>query len=128
MVYYLDTSAWIAWKFRQSGNELFDRIDMDQDTVVSSPLLVAEYLSFLKRNGRLSDTRYEDELGFIRWIHPVEPMFQSCTEVALKTELWGADLYHLATAVWFAEDFRKDLKFLSCDGGQKKAAQKLGFS
>lgn len=128
MVCYLDTSAWIAWKFGQRGKELFDNVDLEKDMVLSSPLLVAEYLSFLKKIERLADTRYEDELEFIRWIHPVDPIFKSCSEVAIKTELRGADLYHLATAVWFTEGHRKELRFLTCDDAQKNAAKKLGFS
>lgn len=128
MIYYLDTSAWVAWKFAQQGKEVFDSVDLDKDAVVSSPLLVAEYLAFLKKSDRLADTRYEDDLEFIRWIHPVDPMFESCSEVAMQTDLRGADLYHVATAVWFAEGFRKDLKFLTCDMVQRKAVRKLGFS
>ena len=127
MFYYLDTSAWIAWKFGQNGKELLAKVLLKQNTVLSSPLLVAEYLAFLKKTKQLENVRYEDDLEFIRWIYPADSLIESCAECARCHYLRGADLYHLATALWFAQGLRKDLRFLTCDIEQARAAQKIGF-
>ena len=127
MIFYLDTSAWIAWKFKQAGSDIFKKIALDSDTVISCPLFVSEYVSFLKRNEILSQTRYEEELDFIRWIFPAVPLFKEYSQCGKLGFLRGADLYHIATALWFAQDRPSELIFLTCDLKQKEAAKKLGF-
>jgi len=127
VVYYLDTSAWIAWKFAQEGQNLFKKVSLKRDSIVSSPLLVAEYVAFLRKIDKLKTTRFEEELSFIRWIYPADPLFPiygSCRdEIALR----GADFFHIATALWFCGDHTSEVCFLSCDGDQTKAAKSLGF-
>lgn len=127
MIHYLDTSAWIAWKFGQTGQEKFLEIDFEKDTVIASPLLVSEYVAFLGREKLLTETRFEDELGFIHWIYPSDPLFQESLECVRAYAVKGADLHHLATALWFSQDSRDELYFLTCDHQQEAAAKKLGF-
>lgn len=127
MVYYLDTSAWIAWKFEQTGQNLFKRVSLAEDTVVSSTLLAAEYIAFLKRIEKLNVVRFEEELGFISWLYPASPLLDRCLEGVKDTALKGADLYHLATALWFTDGLNDEIEFLSCDIDQRRAAKALGF-
>ena len=75
----------------------------------------------------LKQTRFEDELCFIRWIFPADPLYQECIQCLEKSSLKGADLYHLATALWFCEGSPNELTFLSCDQQQRNVAKKLGF-
>jgi len=127
VICYLDTSAWVAWKFAQKGQEVFAKVSLPKDTVISSPLLASEYIACLKRENRLNITRIEDELEFIHWVYPTEPLYASSLRCVREATLRGADLFHLATAYWFAEGMTKELHFLSCDTDQRRAASKLGF-
>ena len=127
MIYYLDTSAWIAWKFSQPGKELLTKVWRPEATFISAPILAAEYVAFLRRIERLSEGQPEEELSFLRWIIPGEVIFKEFSLCINAGDLKGADLYHLAAAAWFAEDNRSELTFLTCDKQQKKVAQKLGF-
>lgn len=127
MIYYLDTSAWIAWKFAQKGQEIFKKVSVGRDTIISSPLLVAEYFSFLKRIDGLEKARFQTELSFIRFVYPADPLFEHYARYDHGTFLKGADLYHLTTAIWFADGFAKELGFLSCDTSQRLAAKSVGF-
>lgn len=127
MIAYLDTSAWIAWKFSQRGKEVLANFSFEENTFISHPLLVAEYVAFLRRHTLFESTRFEDELRFLRWIYPVTPIIEELARASIHSFLKGADLFHLAVAAWFAEGRAQELLFLTCDKAQRSAAQKLGF-
>ena len=120
---YVDTSALVAVAFSEPGaTAVAERLNACT-TILSSNLLEAELRSVYSREGR----RYEaDRIARIEWILPNRPLSPEIATVLDASHVRGADLWHLATALYVAPD-AKELSFVTLDKKQKAVATLLSF-
>jgi hypothetical protein len=95
------------------------------ERLFSSNLLEAELRSALIREG--VDGQIEDLLSWLTWVYPDRSLTPEYARITAAGYLRGADLWHLANALFLAPD-PADLSFLTLDGRQGEVARRLGFS
>lgn len=87
---------------------------------------MAELLAAFQREGRpLSEA--EPMLDAVSLIATSGSLIEECTQVLELGYLRGADLWHLATAVFVAGSHRDEVLFISLDDRQRRQAKQLGF-
>jgi predicted nucleic acid-binding protein len=123
-VAYIDTSCVVAIAFGEPGSRALARRIEAYDHVVSSNLLEAELRSAMTREGVDEIDGLLDGVG---WLLPDRPLTAEFQRVLTARYLRGADLWHLATALYLAES-PADMDFLTLDAAQREAATALGFS
>jgi len=121
---YIDTSVVVGIAFGEPGGATLRSRLTRFDRLFSSNLLEAEFRSALLRE-RIENPG-EDLLGFITWIYPNRSLKPEIDRVAASGYLRGADLWHLANALFLAPDSR-ELTFLTLDRRQREIAVDLGF-
>ena len=94
------------------------------DRLFASNLLEAELRSALAREGLPVDPA--GLLSGITWVHPNRPLSGEFERVTVEGHAKGADLWHLACALFLAPE-PKELSFLTLDRRQEEIARKLGF-
>ena len=122
---YVDSSCVVAIVFGESGyGRVVDQLDRF-DRLLASNLMEAEVRAALIREG------VEQEAGGLlsgfTWIYPNRPLTTEYRRILAAGPLKGADLWHLACALFLAPD-PKDLSFLTLDRQQQIVARDLGFS
>ncbi len=122
-VAYVDTSCMVAIAFGENGAEALARRIEGYSEIVSSNLLEAEFQSALAREEVADDGGL---LSGMSWIFPDRRLTAEFQRVLSARQLRGADLWHLATALYLAESPR-DIHFLTVDSAQRNAAAVLGF-
>jgi uncharacterized protein with PIN domain len=120
---YLDTSCLIAVAFGEPGARALARRLEGYDELVSSNLLEAELRAALRREGIEGGAELLDGVG---WILPDRRLTAEMERVVAVRYVRGADLWHLAAALYLAES-PADLDFLTLDSPQREAAAALGF-
>lgn len=121
---YVDSSVVAAIAFRQSGHaELSTRLRASP-LIWSAPLLEAEVRSAARREGMPVDEGWFDAIA---WANPDRPLRTEIIRVLEFGYLRGADCWHLATALYLAQD-PEQLTFLTLDVRQREVAAALGFS
>ena len=123
-VAYVDSSALISIAFAESrgGSSLANLLTFDR--VIASNLLEAEVRSAFAREG----LRFQWPPGLdIEWIFPDRPLTSEFARVLQAGYLRGADLWHVATALYVAVDPR-EMFFVTLDGRQREVARTLGFA
>ncbi len=123
-VAYVDTSCLVAIAFGERGARPLARRLEEYDQIVSSNLLEAELLSALTREEAADGG---DLLTGVSWILPDRRLTAEFQQVLSVRYVRGADLWHLATALYLAES-PADVDFLTLDSAQREAAAALGFS
>lgn len=119
----MDASALVAIAFREARAEaLRDRL-LQYGALCSSNLLEAELRSALAREGVPFSRRY---VARIRWVYPFRPLAQEIETVLEAGYLRGADLWHLANAL-FAASTPREMAFVTLDERQRAVAAELGF-
>ena len=93
------------------------------DLLLGSTLLEAELRSAFVRERVAPD---HPMLTWIRWVLPDRPLSTEITTVLSAGRVGGADLWHLACALYVAGTPR-DLPFLTLDQRQAEVARRLGF-
>ena len=124
-VAYVDTSLLLAMFFAEPESRAPASRLRTFESVYSSNLLEAEFRSALARE-RIA-TGAEEMLSPITWIFPTRPLTSEFNRVLAEGHLRGADLWHLACALFVAPDVR-ELSFLTTDPHQKEVARRLGFT
>jgi len=66
-------------------------------------------------------------LDAVSLIATSDSLVEECSQVLELGYLRGADLWHLATAIFVAGQHRDELIFISLDDRQRGQAKKLGF-
>ena len=94
------------------------------DRLFSSNLLEAELRSALRREALEAPDR--GVLGHIVWVLPNRPLAREIADVLEVGYLRGADLWHLACAL-YTRGGKQDLDLMTLDQRQRRVAQKLGF-
>lgn len=121
---YVDSSALIAIvRLEPTAEEVRTRINGFQ-TLISSNLLEAEMRAAFARDGREFDTEL---LSDIQWIMPTRPLGPEIADALRVGYLRGADLWHIATALYAARSV-PGLAFVTLDRRQGGVAAALGFA
>ena len=120
---YVDTSALIAVAFEEpSGISISRRLDQFE-WLVSSNFLEAEMQAAFKREN-LAFNRFV--LFGIEWLYPDRPLTREFETVLAVGYLRGADLWHVAAALYLAQDPTL-ITFVTLDARQRAMASALGF-
>jgi len=122
-VAYVDASALLAVAFSEPTRPVVEQRIEQFTSVTSSNLLEAELRAGLSREGRVFDPRLTRG---ITWVLPVRPLTEELVTVLGAGYLRGADLWHVATALYAAPDPRV-LTFVTLDRRQAEVAAALGF-
>ncbi len=122
-VAYVDTSVLAAIAFDEPGAAAYaQRLD-EFPRLVSSNLLEAELRAAFARENLLF---HESAVAGLEWILPNRTLAPEYTTVLDAGYLRGADLWHVATALYVSPDSGR-LPFLTLDARQSAVAQTLGF-
>ena len=120
---YVDTSCVIAIAFDEPGaRELADRLE-HHETLLSASLLEGELLSTLALEGVQEEPAL---LAAITWVFPERPLGPEVRYALSRGYARGSDLWHLATALYLADE-PASLPFYTLDPGQREIAAALGF-
>jgi PIN domain-containing protein len=122
---YVDTSCLVAIAFNEVGATRTTVRLRRFERLLSSNLLEAELRSALKREG--VETQPLHLLSWLTWIYPNRPLTPEFERITALGCLKGADLWHIANALFVAPDAR-DLTFVTLDMQQKDMAIRLGFA
>ena len=121
---YIDSSCLVGIAFGETGVARVARRLERLDRLFASNLLDAELRSALAREEVSGDPA--GLLSGITWVYPNRPLSGEFDRVLAEGYVKGADLWHLACALFLAPE-PKDLAFLTLDTRQKEIARKLGF-
>lgn len=123
-VAYVDTSAVVAIAFQEPGASALSRTLNDFSRLISSNLLEAELRATFTREG----VEFGDKiLSGIDWVLPDRPLSPEFHAILKVGYLRGADLWHLATALYVSDE-PAQIAFITLDNAQKAVASRLGFS
>ena len=121
---YVDTSFVVAVALGEKGaSRHAARLGRFQ-RLISSNLMEAELRAALAREEVDSDPA--PLLSWFHWVHPDRPLSREFHEVLAAGHVRGADLWHLACAL-FLKASLGDLTFLTLDRPQQAVAKSLGF-
>jgi hypothetical protein len=121
---YVDTSFLLGIAFEEPGAARLTSRLRRFDRLFSSHLLEAEFRSALAREG-ISEGG-DDALRHFTWVYPNRPLTPELERILNTGHVKGADLWHLANALFLARDSR-ELSFLTLDRRQRQVAVELGF-
>lgn len=121
---YIDSSCIIAVLFQEPRHRQLLRQLQSYDELFSSNLLEAEIRAAVTREQVAHGP--DGVLSWISWVLPDRPLTSEFKEVLALGYLKGADLWHLATAL-FLQRAIGGLEFRSLDRRQLAVAQKLGM-
>ena len=122
-VAYVDASAIVALAFGEDGAaSLVERL-ASHSRLVSSNLLEAELRAACRREGQPLPAHLLDRIG---WIHADRPLSAEMKAALVVGHLRGADLWHVATALYAAPEPRA-VSFVTMDRRQARVAAGLGF-
>ena len=121
---YIDTSCLVAIAFGEAGaTKVAGRLER-MDRLFASNLLEAELRSALAREKLSADPA--GLLSSVTWVYPNRPLSGEFERVMVEGDVKGADLWHLACALFLAPE-PTDLAFLTLDKRQEEVARRLGF-
>lgn len=120
---YVDTSAIIAIAFDEADSDGIARRIDGFDYIASSNLLEAELRSACAREGRPVP---EHLVSAFRWVQPTRPLSTELRSVLRAGYLRGADLWHVACALYVAGE-AEDVTFITLDQRQTEVVAALGF-
>jgi predicted nucleic acid-binding protein len=122
-VAYVDSSCVVAVALGERGATALARRLAAFDELVSSNLLESEVRAVLSREGVNTDVPL---LSALSWVLPDRPLHDEIIRVLDAGYVGGADCWHLACALYLAED-PGAVAFLTLDARQAKVAGALGF-
>ncbi len=121
---YLDTSCLVAVAFAEPGAARLKNALSGMERVLSSSLLESEFMAAAEREGLRAEAL--PLLAAIHWIHPGRRLTPEIERVLEAGYVRGADLHHLATALFVFGD-PSQASFLTLDARQRELAAGLGF-
>ena len=122
-VAYIDTSTLVAIAFNERGAAAFARRLDACSRLLSSNLLEAELRAAFTREGHPFAPRL---VSGIEWVLPDRPLTHEFGVVLQVGYLRGADLWHVATALYLARE-PSEISFVTLDDRQRTVAAALGF-
>jgi hypothetical protein len=113
----------IAIAFREAGSEHLRSELQKYERIYSSTLLEAEFRSAMHREKIRDDS--PSLLAVIEWVLPDRRLMDEIEVVLSSGYLRGADLWHLAVALYL--DPARESDFLTLDARQRAISASLGF-
>lgn len=92
--------------------------------MVSSNLLEAEVRAAFVRDRRAFNSRVLSNIEWVTFERPLSDEFAIALRIGY---LRGADLWHIATALYVARGYPSEITFLTLDRRQREVAAVLGF-
>ena len=123
---YVDSSALLAVLLGERGGAAVKRAFARIESAFASPLLEAEVRSALAREG-LAAAVAAPAITPIAWVYPDRPLTAELEAALEAGHLRGADLWHVACALWLADGRQAELLFVTLDEPQRRVAARLGF-
>ncbi len=120
---YVDTSVLAGIAFGEPAAERFAVALNRFDRVLSSNLLDAEMRAVFERESEVFE---DDVMAGIDWVLPTRPLSAEFARALGAGYLRGADLWHVATALYVSPQ-PDSLTFATLDAGQGRVASALGF-
>jgi len=120
---YVDSSCIVAVAFGEKGSARVRQSLLVYDELFSSNLLEAELRSALSREKITADPG--ELISSISWVYPDRPLTAEIKKVLDAGYVRGADLWHLAVALFI--DPRHEIDFLSLDTSQLEIGHRIGF-
>jgi predicted nucleic acid-binding protein len=120
---YVDTSYLVAIAFGERGTAEFRRRLDRFDEILSANLLEAELRATFAREEVPYDA---DQIAGLSWVVPDRPLSAEIGRALAAGYLKGADLWHIAAALYVADD-PSAITFLTLDPPQREVAEALGF-
>ena len=120
---YVDASAVLSIAFQEPGYEAIDQRLRGFSRLWSSHLLEAELRAAFARNALIFEPRF---IEGIEWIAPTRQLSREIAAALEVGYLRGADLWHVAVALYQADDPR-EVTFVTLDNRQRAVAAALGF-
>ncbi len=120
---YVDSSVIVAIAFEERRWGEVDRQIGAFDNLWASNLLEAEVRAAYARTGKAFDVKV---LSGMRWVIPDRPLTSEISIVTKTGYVKGADLWHLATALYMTPD-PSQVAFITLDERQGEVARALGF-
>ena len=124
MTAYVDTSCFVAMALDERGAANISRQLEKHEELLSSNLLEAELRAVLEREKVSAEAN--DLIAGISWVHPDRPLTPEFETVLRAGYLRGADLWHLAVALFV--DPQREITFMTLDDRQKTLARLLQFA
>ena len=122
---YVDSSCIVAILFEETDHPRLRSKLESAEELFSSNLLEAEVRAALAREG--FEAHSEAVLDGISWVHPDRPLTPEFEAVLASGFLRGADLFHVATALYLKKQVG-DLELLSLDTRQLEVGHRLGLT
>ena len=122
---YVDTSALLTVVFEEPAAVAIVQRLAQFPRLVASNLLEAEMRAGFGRLGLEFD---DGLLSDIEWIFPDRPLTTELKGALAVAYLRGADLWHIATALYVKDTVVGEMTFITLDNRQRTAAASLGFS
>jgi predicted nucleic acid-binding protein len=120
---YVDTSCLVAVAFGEAGSARLAKSLRSYDRLLASNLLEAELRSVFQRE-RIAQEPTE-LVSAISWVHPDRTLSAEMTAILSIGYVRGADLWHLAVALFL--DPKREIDFMTLDKRQRDVSRKLGF-
>ncbi len=124
---YVDTSFLLAILFGEPQAATLRRRLRRFEHRLAGDLLRAEALAAARRETLPFDA-LQPALAAISLVLPERSLEPEMREVSRHGYLRGADLWHLACALYVAGNAPRDFAFLSRDRAQRMIARRLGFA
>jgi predicted nucleic acid-binding protein len=124
-VAYVDTSCLVAIVLGEPGGPALARRLEGFDRLLSSNLLEAELATALVREG--VDPGGGSAVDRIDWVLPPVPLGREIERVLAVGYARGADVWHLACALWVQERLAT-LELVTLDARQRELAHELGLA
>ncbi len=125
-VAYVDSSCIAAIVLGEPGHERLEARLRRFEILLSHGLLEAEVCAALEREG-LEWSGPESFRTVIDWVHPHRPLSQEIWQALSVGLLRGADLWHVACALYARVSTATEIEFLTLDERQRAIAAELGF-
>jgi len=122
-VAYVDSSVLVAITFQEERSANLEDWLNGFDRLTCSNLVEAEVKSACARESIELVTAFMND---IVWLFPDRPISPEIVRVLAAGYLRGADLWHVATALYFASE-PENVAFLTLDIRQRDVAEALGF-
>ena len=123
---YVDSSAAVAVALEEPDWEITARRLASFPVLLSANLLEAEVRSVYAREGFRYDPNVVSSIG---WVHPHRSLGPELAKVLdIGGYLKGADLWHIAVALYVDETIIGRMAFVTLDNRQRDVAANLGFA
>lgn len=122
---YPDTSALLAVALEEPTAAAIAQRLTQFPRLVASNLLEAEMRAAFGRLGLEFD---DGLLSNIEWIFPDRPLTREIKDALTVAYLRGADLWHIATALYVKDTLAGEMAFITLDNRQRSVAANLGFA